>query len=116
MHVSDPLLARLESAFTDTSDVYVASGLDAPEYFAALEADIRSHVCTPFPLSATVMPPGFPDFQVGEIVSGHCVAHNAGYWLVYQTDRDAFYCFWGLDPADLGAPGVFGSPLYCWSA
>ena len=116
VHVSDPLLARLESAFKDTSDVYVSPGMDAPEYFAALEADIRSHVCAPFLLSAMVMPPGFPDSQVGGFVSGQCVAHNVDHWLVYQPDQDTIYCFWGSDPANLGAHGVLGSPLSCWSA
>jgi hypothetical protein len=35
---------------------------------------------------------------------------------VYQPESDCFYCFWGTDLAALGAHGVFGSPLYCWSA
>lgn len=62
------------------------------------------------------MPPGFPRTAVGSSISGQCVAHNAGYWLVYQPEQDRFYCFWGTDRNNLGAHGVFGSPLYCWSA
>jgi hypothetical protein len=35
---------------------------------------------------------------------------------VYQRAQDRFYCFWGESPSNLGAHGVSGSPLYCWSA
>ena len=33
---------------------------------------------------------GFPDAQVGNSIYGQCVAHRAGYWLVYQPDQDCF--------------------------
>ena len=62
------------------------------------------------------MPPGFPGARVGSVISGQCVAHRAGYWLVYQSEHDCFYCFWGSDSSNLGAHGVFGQPLYCWPA
>lgn len=114
--MSDPLLAKLESALADTTGVYVNSGVNAESYYASLASDIRAHICSPFPLSATVMPPGFPDAAVGSVISGQCVAHNAGYWLVYQPEQDRFCCFWGSSRSTLGAHGVFGSPLYCWSA
>lgn len=39
-----------------------------------------------------------------------------GKWLVYEAKRDEFMCFWGTSTSDLNAPGVFGAPLYCWSA
>ena len=117
MLVSNSLLTKLEAALADTSGVYVNTGVDAQAYLSGLAADIRAHVCTPFPLTATVMPPGFPDVDVGTAISGQCVAHNSsGYWLVYRPEQDQFYCFWGTDRGNLGAHGVFGSPLYCWSA
>lgn len=114
--MSDSLLAKLELALADTTGVYVNPGVDAASYCAELASDIRKHICSPFPLSATVMPPGFPDAEVGRFVSGQCIAHNAGYWLVYQPEQDRFCCFWGSNQSNLGAHGVFGSPLYCWSA
>jgi hypothetical protein len=108
--------AKLEQALSDTSGVYVNVGVNARAYFAGLVADIRKHMCEPFPVSAAVLPPGFPDADVGSRISGQCVAHSDGYWLVYQPEQDRFYCFWGTDPSNLGARGVVGSPLYCWSA
>ena len=110
------VLDKLEAALSDTSDVYVNAGVDEKTYFAELADDIRRHCSEPFEISAVVMPPGFPDAAVGNVVSGQCVAHNAGYWLVYQPEQDRFCCFWGTDSKHLGAHGVFGSPLYCWSA
>ena len=114
--MTHPLLIKLERALTDTSGVYVGAGVDAKSYFSSLASDILAHICMPFPVSATVMHPGFPDAALGSTISGHCVAHRVGYWLVYQPDQDRFYCFWGTDQSNLGAHGVFGSPLYCWSA
>jgi|SRR5262245_494353 len=111
-----PLLTKLEAALRDTSDVYVAADVTPEKYFQALEADLRSRLCTPFMVTAEVMPPGFPDHHLGERLSGYCVAHTNGHWLVYAPDEDRFYCFWGADQHRLGAHGVFGSPLYCWSA
>jgi len=111
-----PALAKLEASLSDTTDVYINRGIDAEGYIAGLVSDIRAHICEPFPVSATVMEPGFPDAAPGSIVSGLCIAHRAGYWLVYSVERDRFYCFWGHDPENLGAHGIFGSPLSCWSA
>lgn len=107
---------KLEAALSDTSDVYVNEGVDEQSYFAELADSIRRHVCEPFPVTAEVMPPGFPDAEVGNTILGLCVAHKEGYWLVYHPAQDRFYCFWGTDTEHLGAHGVFGSPLYCWSA
>jgi hypothetical protein len=109
-------LKKLEAALSETADVYVNAGVDPTAYFARLAANIRQHLCEPFHISAVVQEPGFPDAEVGSVISGQCVAHAAGYWLVYQSQQDRFYCFWGQDPNNLGAHGVFGSPLYCWSA
>lgn len=83
---------------------------------AAVEADLRAHICEPFALHAEVMSPGFPFATVGSRLSGLCVAHRHGYWLVYQPEEDRFMCFWGECAANLGAHGVYGNPLYCWSA
>ena len=109
-------LEKLEAAFSDTRGVYVNHGVDEKTYFADLVSDIRSHISVPFEINAQVTPPGFPDREIGSMVSGICVAHSAGYWLVYQPEQDTFYCFWGTNPAELQAPGIFGSALYCWSA
>lgn len=109
-------IEKLEAALSDRSGVYVHAGVDEEVYFSELAEDIRSSQCEPFEVSAVVMPPGFPDAEIGSVISGQCVAQRAGYWLVYQPDQDRFYCFWGTDSKQLGAHGVFGSPLYCWSA
>ena len=115
--MSDPLLTKLENALTDASGVFINTGVDPNAYLSGLAADIRSHTCLPFAITATVMPPGIPCMEVGSTISGQCVAHSSsGYWLVYRPEQDQFYCFWGTDQGNLGAHGVFGSPLYCWSA
>jgi hypothetical protein len=114
--VSTQILAKLEQAMTDTSDVFIGRDIDAEEYLSGLANDLRAHVCAPFAISAKVMAPGFPGMAIGDIISGQCVAHRLGYWLVYQPELDRFTCFWGESQSNLGARGVFGSPLYCWSA
>ena len=114
--MTDPLLTSLEAALADTSGVFIPPGTDSASYLSGLADGIRKNVCQPFHISATVMPPGFSDAPVGATISGYCVAHSAGYWLVYQPDQDRFYCFWGEIPGNLGAHGVVGTPLQCWSA
>lgn len=109
-------LEKLESALSDTTGVYVNEGVDKQAYVAELTESIRGHICEPFEVRAEVVAPGFPDASEGSVIEGLCVAHHAGYWLVYQPDQDRFYCFWGQDADHLSAHGVFGSPLYCWSA
>ena len=109
-------LEKLQAALSDTTGVYVNAGVDAATYYADLAADIRRKMHEPFPVSALVMPPGFSDANIGDRISGQCVAHGEGYWLVYQPTQDTFYCFWGTDLSNLGARGVSGGPLYCWSA
>jgi hypothetical protein len=54
------------------------------------------------------MPPGFSGSNPGSHISEQCVAHRAGYWLVYQPDQNQFYCFWGKGPGNLDAHGVSG--------
>ena len=110
------LLEKLEAALSDTTGVYVSAGVDPATYYAQLAADIRGNTHDPFPVSAVVMPPGFSDADVGDRIFGQCVAHGEGYWLVYQPEQETFYCFWGTDQSNLGARGVSGGPLYCWSA
>lgn len=115
--VQNELIAKLEASLSDTSDVYVNAGVDAAAYFEELANGIRAHMCEPFEVSATVHPPGFPDAAVGSTIKGLCLAHRkSGYWLVYQPAQDRFCCFWGVSANQLGAHGVYGSPLYCWSA
>lgn len=115
--VQNEFLAKLESALEDTSGVYVNAGVDAAAYFQELANDIRAHMCEPFEVTATVEPPGFPDAVVGSTIAGLCLAHaDSGYWLVYQPTQGRYCCFWGASANQLGAHGVYGSPLYCWSA
>lgn len=83
----------------------------------SIEADIRAHLCEPFYVSAQVEEPGFPFAAVGTRLQATCFAHSeAGHWLVYQPEASRFLCFWGSEPSRLGAHGVYGNPLYCWSA
>jgi hypothetical protein len=110
------LLNTLESALKDSTGVYVNEGVDERDYLSSLAGDIRSNLCEPFHVSAQVTSPGFPDKALGELISGYCLAHRTGYWLVYSVVDRRFYCFWGTHQDNLGAPGIFGSPLYCWSA
>lgn len=112
----DLLTTKLEAGFFDTADVFVPQGVEPQQYLASLIADIRAHRCEPHQLSATVMEPGFPDMEPGQTVTGLCVASRAGYWLIYEPGKDRFYAFWGDSVDSLGAHGVYGSPLYCWSA
>ena len=107
---------RLLESLSDTAGVYVPPGEDEATYFADLAQDIRDNMCEPFEVSAVVMPPGFPNVAVGSFISGECVARRDGYWLVYSPEIDTFFCLWGEDEEHLGARGIFGSPLYCWSA
>lgn len=107
---------RLEAKLQDVSDVYIGAGWDAESYIAGLVGSLREAICPPFAVTAKVEEPGFPDAKVGDKISGDCVAHREGYWLVYQRENDRFLCFWGTDAAHLSAPGIFGSPLACWSS
>ena len=116
MHLRTSLLEKLEASLTDTSDVYIGTSVDAERYLADLTAELRASVCEPFPASATVMSPGFQHVPLGSIISGMCLARRDGYSLVYQTEEDRFYCFWGTEDSNLGAHGVSGSPLHCWSS
>jgi hypothetical protein len=110
------ILEILESRLIDSTDVYVNAGVDASVYVAELAEDIRRNECQPFEVSALVMAPGLPGFDEGEQIIGMCVAKADGRWLVYRPEDGLFYAFWGTSQESLGAHGVFGSPLYCWSA
>ena len=111
-------VAVLNSALeAESEDVYVNAGVDEKLYLASLEANLREHLCEPYEVSAEVEAPGFPFAEIGQRIVGTCIAeHPQGYWLVYQESERRFLCFWGKDKKELGAFGVFGSPLYCWSA
>ena len=111
----DPL-ERLNAQMHDVSDVYIGEGWDAKNYLTGLASGLRESICVPFTVTATVEEPGFPDAKVGDKISGQCVAQSDGYWLIYQPENDRFLCFWGRDAEHLGAPGIFGSPLGCWSS
>jgi hypothetical protein len=116
--MTNALAAKLDSALSETSDVYVNAGVDEADYFESLRRNIKEHQCAPYLVSATVMPPGFPDIEPEAKISGYCLAKDeeTGHWLVYSPKNDTFYCFWGDTENNLGAHGVLGSPLYCWSA
>jgi hypothetical protein len=109
-------IKKLEVGLNDTSGLYVPPDTDRELFFSELRDEILSHTCDPFMVSATVVPPAFPDIKAGERIEGCCVAHYKGYWLIYNMEQDTFYCFWGTDVEHLSAPGISGSPLYCWSS
>lgn len=109
-------LEILESRLADGTGVYVNAGINASVYLAELAEDVRRNECQPFEVSAVVMAPGLSGFEDGERITGLCVAKADGRWLVYRPEDDLFYAFWGASQECLGAHGVFGSPLYCWSA
>ncbi|QNR98810.1 hypothetical protein ICJ04_08000 [Stenotrophomonas sp. 169] len=99
-----------------SEDVYVGAEVDPDAYLKDLSREIVSNRRDPFPLTAIVMAPGLPGFELGSAISGLCIAELDGKWLVYRPENDQFYAFWGIDKEMLGAHGVWGSPLYCWSA
>ncbi|MCL9983282.1 MAG: hypothetical protein NBV60_09010 [Erythrobacter sp.] len=109
-------LARFEEAIRQTDDVFVSRHLNREEYLVRLESSLRDSLCDPFELSAMVTEPGFEGLEEGSLVSGTCIAETNGYWLVYSQKRDTFLIFWGMQKGNLGAPGIEGSPLACWSA
>lgn len=109
-------LEILESRLFDGTGVYINEGVERTSYLRNLAEEVRNNRCEPFVITATVMSPGIPGFLEGTKIEGFCVAERAGHWLVYRPDDDLFYAFWGTNKDDLGAHGVFGSPLYCWSA
>jgi hypothetical protein len=98
------------------SVAYVHRGVDERSYLDGLRAAIRMAICEPYRLQARVIEPAFPFARPGEVLSGYCVAKRDGYWLVFDPSRETYYAFWGTSEDNLGAHGVFGDPLYCWSA
>lgn len=106
----------LNSRLTDHTGVYVENGADENAYLLELAEDIRANICQPLEVHAIVMSPGLPGYEDGDEITGWCVAKARGCWLVYRPEDDLFYAFWGENKEKLGAHGVFGSPLYCWSA
>ena len=116
MQVRDSRSDKLENSLLPAADVPIPRGVDSQSHLAALTEDLMGNICEPFTVSAAVMEPGFPDIPVGDSISGYCLAKRNGYWLVYQPDQHRFYCFWGTEVGNLGAHGISGSPLYCWSA
>ncbi|WP_155617035.1 hypothetical protein [Xanthomonas translucens] len=114
--MKNDFLEILESRLHDGTGVYVNEGVDSSSYFRDLAEDVRRNKCEPSEITAVVMPPGLLGFPEGTEISGFCVAHHAGRWLVYRPEDDLFYAFWGASKNNLGAHGVFGNPLYCWSA
>jgi hypothetical protein len=109
-------VTRLESMIGDTDDVFVSRHENRVEYLRRLEEGLRKSLCEPFELRAQVTEIGINGFAVGDRITGTCVAEANGYWLAYFADHDNFVIFWGADKEDLGAPGIEGSPLACWSA
>ena len=110
------LRSILRQALSQSADVVTAHVPDADSYIANARASLLAAECEPFEVSAVVMPPAFPDHPEGDTVDGYCLARRAGYWLVYSPGERRFYCFWGSEATNLGAHGVYGSPLACWLA
>ena len=109
-------LDRLMDSLNDTSGAYVNAGEDEASHLQRLREGIISGLCEPHLVHAIVMAPGLPGQAIGDSIEGVCLARRQGYWLVYREQDDQFYCFWGTSADSLGAHGVFGGPLYCWSA
>jgi hypothetical protein len=116
MRTDNPYWLRLEADLADTSGIIVPRGEVEAVYFEKLRASVRAHATAPDLVSATVVEPGFKHRPLGSTVRGYLLAKTEGYWLVFEPDEGEYYCFWGTDPANLGAFGVCGNPLYCWSA
>jgi hypothetical protein len=110
------LQQRLFADMAGPSEAYVHRGVDERTYFEELRASVRGALCEPYRVRARVMQPAFPFAAEGEVLSGYCVAKRDGYWLVFDPNRETYYAFWGTGEDNLGAHGVFGDPLYCWSA
>lgn len=100
----------------EPTTAYVNRGVDEDIYIEGLRQSVREAMCEPYPLEATVLEPAFPFAAIGDTLKGYCVAKRSGYWLVRDPLRRTYYAFWGTVEDRLGAHGVFGDPLYCWSA
>jgi hypothetical protein len=114
MMQSNPYWAQLEVDLADTSGIIVPKGEYETAYFERLRSIIRQHATGPEWITATVVEPGFRHRELGSKISGFLLAMTEGYWLVFEPDEREYYCFWGVDPNNLGAFGVCGNPLYCW--
>jgi len=106
----------LEENFSHTDDVFIGKGRHEREYIENAIESIRAAKCFPFISRAKVVESGFPEKVIGDTIEGYCVAHKEGYWLVYEPREKTFYCFWGTSKENLGAHGVYGNALYCWTA
>lgn len=69
-------LAKLEAALSDGAGVYVNASVDSESYLAGLADDIRDSMCDPFPVTATVTEPGFPDRVMGSTINAVCLAYR----------------------------------------
>jgi hypothetical protein len=116
MPTASELRAILHQRLVIDTDVYVSHVSDRGAFIANGRESLINAICDPFPVTAKVMAPAFPDHPVGEVLCGYCLAEKDGYWLVYVPEEDRFYCFWGLSRTQLGAHGISGSPLACWLA
>lgn len=113
---SNYAIQRFEEQIGRSHDVFISKQESRDEYLHRLEEGLRDSLCEPFELSAQVTQLGIDGFVVGDRISGTCVAESNGYWLVYSHRHDSFVIFWGTEKENLGAPGIEGSPLACWSA
>lgn len=113
---SNYAIQRLEELIGSSQDVFVSKHESRDEYLQRLEEGLRDSLCEPFELSAQVTQLGIEGLVVGDRITGICVAEANGYWLVYSHKHDNFVIFWGTRKENLGAPGIEGSPLACWSA
>ena len=110
------LLQKLNHDLEDGSEVYIHSSENEAERLAEIRQHLLGSICEPFEMTAEVMAPGFPDLAIGSRIKAICLAHSGGYWLGWDEVGKRYVCFWGDHPSSLGAPGVFGSAMYCWTA
>ena len=113
---SNYAIQRFEELIGNSQDVFVSKHENRDQYLQRLEKGLRDSLCEPFELSAQVSELGIDGFDIGDRITGTCVAKSNGYWLVYSHRHDSFVIFWGTQKEKLGAPGIEGSPLACWSA
>ncbi|WP_129588387.1 hypothetical protein [Solilutibacter silvestris] len=110
------LLQKLDQDLGDGSEVYIHPSEDESQKLTDIRQHILDSACEPFEMTATVMAPGFPDLAIGNQIKAICLAHDRGYWLGWDEPGKRYVCFWGDNPGSLGAHGVFGSAMYCWTA
>lgn len=99
---------------SDTSGILVPAGRAPGEYFDSIRDGIRFAACPPLRVTVPVVGEDFPEHLRGTTITAWVLAGADGYWLAWRPESDEFYCFWGTEPAQLGAHRVAAPPLAAW--